>query len=135
GVREEVRQHDVVVETDAEAEAADAGPRRLLTEHDVEPEVVDAASAVPLGDGHAQEAGGPRRQEDLARHDAVALPLRVVRDDLLLQESAEAVPECLVLVLEQVAAHRVPSAVNEWQRCSSHADGPARWRGPRRRRG
>ena len=43
-------------------------------------------------------------------HDPVALPLVVVGYDLLLQEAPEAVPERLVLVVEQLAAHAsVPS--------------------------
>ena len=52
------------------------GPRDLLGDHDVEPEVVDAPAAVLLGDGHPEEPVGARGGEHLARHDARRAPTR-----------------------------------------------------------
>ena len=59
--------------------AADAGDGDLLVHRLVEPEVIDAAAAVLLGDGHAEEAALAGFGEHLARGDAVAFPAQVVR--------------------------------------------------------
>ena len=62
-VLDEVRRADVVVQRQPEPGAADAGGRQLLGEHDVEAEVVGAAAAPLLRDGHPEEpvaAGGAR---------------------------------------------------------------------------
>ena len=67
-VGQEVGQADVVVERDAEAEAADAGALALLADHEVQAEVLGAGAAVGLRHGHAEEAAAAGRGEDLARH-------------------------------------------------------------------
>ena len=85
--------------------AADAGVLQLLADHLVVAEVVDAAAAVLLRDGHAQEPGGAGGREQLAGHDARLVPLEVVRRDLPLDERAEAVAEQIVVLGELRAAH------------------------------
>ena len=73
-VAQEVGQADVVVQRDAEAEAAHARELGLLADHQVQAEVIGARTAVGLGYGHRQEAPAPGEREDLARDDAGPLP-------------------------------------------------------------
>ena len=68
-VAQEVRQADVVVQRDPQAEAADAGALGLLADHQVEAEVLRAGAAVALGHGHAEEAAAAGQREHLARDD------------------------------------------------------------------
>ena len=83
----------------------DPGPLDLLGDHQVVAEVVDAAAAVLLGHGHAQEAvlaGGWNRSRS-------TMPARshssLCGDDLGGDEPPDAVAEQIVLVVEQGAAH------------------------------
>ena len=75
-VGEEVGQADVVVQRDAEPEAADAGALALFADDEVQAEVLGARAAVGLGHGHAEEAAAAGRGEHLARHDARRAPTR-----------------------------------------------------------
>ncbi len=104
-VAQEVGQADVVVERDPETEAGDALALALFADHHVQPEVLGARAAVGLGDGHREEAAAPGRRVQLARDDALALPVHVVRDHLPLEERAEARPEVFVKVLVERASH------------------------------
>src|SRR5439155_7644494 len=107
-VAEEVGQADVVLQRDAEAERADAGPLGLLADDQVEAEVLRARAAVALGDGHAEKAARARPREHLARHDSRALPVPVaalLADHLALEKGAETSAKVLVLVLEQPPPH------------------------------
>ena len=61
----------------------DAGPLDLLGDHEVVAEVVDAAAAVLLGHGHAEEPERAGLREHLAVDDAGRLPLVVVGDELV----------------------------------------------------
>lgn len=80
--------------------------RRLLGEDHVEPEILDAGTAV--GFRHrGEQTELARLGEQLPRHDARLLPLRIVRDHLLGDERARALPEHVVVGLEQEAFHGV----------------------------
>ena len=68
GMVDEVRQAYVVVQGDAETGGVDVGALQLLGDHDVEPEVGDPATSVPLGNIHAEEPTGARRREQGAIH-------------------------------------------------------------------
>ena len=68
-------------------EAADAGERRLLADHDVEAEVINAGAAEALGDSHPDEPVPRRHRVELARHDPGALPVGVMRRDLRGEEA------------------------------------------------
>ena len=83
--------------------AAGAGAGLLLGEDHVVAEVVDPGAAVLLGDVEAEQPRLARLEPQLARHDAVLLPLVVVGDDLLLEEGPRGLAEVLVLGLEEVA--------------------------------
>ncbi len=104
-VLQEVRHADVVVQRDPEAEPAHARALDLLADHDVEAEVVHAGAPELLRHGHPQEAVVARGAEGLERHDAIGIPLLVMGDDLALQEPPEALPEVVVLGLEEGSAH------------------------------
>ncbi len=107
-VAEEVGQADVVVQGDAEADAADARALGLFADDEVQPEVLGPGAAVALRHGHPEEAAVAGAREHLAGDDARALPLAVaavLTDDLALQERAKARAEVFVEVLEQVASH------------------------------
>ena len=72
----------------------------------VEAEVVDAAAAVLLGHGHAEEAGRARLGEQLARHDAGLAPTASWCGTISRStKRAEAVAEELVVFAELMAAH------------------------------
>src|SRR5581483_1159260 len=74
-VGQEVRHGDVVVQREAEAGGGRPGPDRLLAEHGVEAEVVDATAAVLLGNGHAEEPVAAGDLEQLPRDYLVLVPL------------------------------------------------------------
>ena len=108
-VAQEVGEADVVLERHAETEAAHAGVLRLLSDDQVETEILHARAAMALGHGHSEEASTAREREHLAWHDARALPLAVaaiIAHHLALEEGAIALPEVFVHVLEQRASHR-----------------------------
>ena len=108
-VAQKVGQADVVLEGDAEAEAAHARVLRLLADDQVEAEILHPRAAIALGHGHAEEASTAREGEYLAWHDARALPLAVaaiIAHHLAFEEGAIALPEVVVNVLEQRASHR-----------------------------
>src|SRR5215468_1012041 len=94
--------HVVVYE---EAKAGGAGPGELLVHDRVVPVVGVSAAAVLLVDVDAEQPGAPRRQPDLAGHDAIALPLLVVWGYLTGDELADHVAERLVLFGEDVTSH------------------------------
>lgn len=85
---------------------SDPGARGLLDEDHAEAEVVDAGPAVLLQHRHREEAVRGRLGEELARHDARALPVGVVRGDLFGEELGEALAVVVVLGLEDPAAPR-----------------------------
>ena len=58
----------------------------------------------------------PACRVELARHDPVALPLLLVGDDLGIQEAAHALPEGLLLVVVEGAAHLVSLVSEPWSR-------------------
>ena len=93
------------MQREAEPGGADARVLQLLADHLAVAEVVDAAAAVLLGHGHAEEPGGAGGGEQLARHDARLVPLEVVRRDLPLDERPEALAEQVVVLGELRAAH------------------------------
>ena len=80
----------------------------LLGEDQVVAEVVDPRAAVLLGHAEAERAERAELREELARHDAGALPLGIVRHDLLLDERADGLAVELVVFVEQVASHAGP---------------------------
>ena len=102
---QEVRQADVVVQAQPEPRAGRPGAHDLLVQHCVEPEVGHPAATELLRDRHAEKAGRAGGGEQLPRHDAIGLPGRQLRHDLLGQESADALAEGLMLGLEQPTAH------------------------------
>ena len=104
-VLEEVRHADVVVQRDAEARARDARVSDLLDDDLVEAEVLDAEPAERLGHAHREHALLRGLREQLARHEALGLPLLVVRDDLLGEESPYGFAVVLVLGFEDRALH------------------------------
>src|SRR5690606_11042661 len=104
GVAEQVARDQIGVQ--GEADAAGPDPGQLLLQDDVVAEVADPAAAELLGDHEAEQSELAGAQPQLARHDAVGLPLRVVRHDLLLQEGAHRVAEGVALGLEQGALHQ-----------------------------
>ncbi|MCO5556213.1 hypothetical protein L7F22_009759 [Adiantum nelumboides] len=108
-VGEQVGQHDVVVQGQAEAGPCGADTQQLLADDGVEPEVLDPAAAELLGRVDAQEAVRTGGGEQLPRDGAVTFPLRLVRDDLLLDEGAERLPEVLVVGLVERALHGAAS--------------------------
>ncbi len=117
GIAREVRQADVVVQGDSEAERGDARVLRLLADHRVQAEVLRARAAEPFGDLHRQEAPGAGLLEDLARHDPGAFPLAAapgVADDLAFEEGAKARTEILVEIIEALAAHRGTLSPASW---------------------
>ena len=74
--------------------------------HQVVAEVVDAAAAVLLGHGHAEEAAGAGLGEQLAVDDAGALPRARGAGTISLSTNCRTlVAEELVLLLEDRAAH------------------------------
>src|SRR3546814_567142 len=75
----------------------------FLGEDHVVAEVVDARAAELLGDVEAEQTGLASLEPQVARHDAVLLPLVVVRGDLLLEEGACALAEGFVLGVEDLA--------------------------------
>ena len=89
----------------AEPGGVDARPLDLLGDHDVVAEVVDAAAAVLLGHGHAEEPVVAGAREQRSVDDPGVLPLLVVGDELLGDERPDAVAEQLVLVVEERPAH------------------------------
>ena len=96
------------MQRDPQPEAADARALGLLTDHEVEAEVLGARATVALGDGHTEKAAAAREREHLARHDPVALPLAVaalVAEHLALQERAKARAEVFVDVFVESAPH------------------------------
>ena len=97
----EVRRRDVVVQRDAVAGAADTGQGQFFAEDRVEAEVVASATAVFLGNGHANEAAGASLGIELARSDSFFLPTEIVGRDLLGDESAETLSEREVVVFVQ----------------------------------
>jgi len=70
------------MQSDAQAGSTDAGVRKLFGNDLVEAEVIDSPTAELLGDLHAEKAIGTRRCVDLARCDARALPVHVLRSNL-----------------------------------------------------
>jgi len=92
---QEIRQDDF--ELGAHGRQGDERLRRLLLHHHVVPVVGLAATAVLLGNGHAKHPERPHLLEDLARHAAALFPLRVVRNDFLVDEVAAQLPERLVV--------------------------------------
>src|SRR5690606_38661256 len=64
-----------------------------------------ARAAVLLRDRHAEHPQRPHQLERLAGHPSGLLPVRVVRDDFLLDEVAGQFPERLVVVGEDFTAH------------------------------
>ena len=74
------------------------GVADLLGHDRPEAEVVGATAAVLLVDGDAEEAVLAGLEPDAARRDLVALPLLVVRHDLVVEPAAERRAELLVLV-------------------------------------
>src|SRR3712207_1238568 len=99
----QVGPRDVVVQAEADARGAD--PHELLVEDRLVAEVAHAPAAEALLHVGAEEALRAGRGPDLARHDAVALPLVVEGDDVLLGPRPDRLPEVLVLGLVQGSAH------------------------------
>ena len=93
----EVGQTDVVVQRDPETAAGDAGHQHLLPDDLVEAEIVDPEPPVALGHLHGEHALVRRLGEQLAGHDLLALPLEVMRDDLLGDEAGDGLAEVDVL--------------------------------------
>src|SRR5205823_3278573 len=111
-VGQEVGEADVVLEGDAEPEAAHTRPLRLFADHHVEAEVLRACAAVGLRDRHPEESAASREREHPARDDPRALPFAVaalLADHLALEEGAKAGAEVLVHLLEQRAPHAARS--------------------------
>ena len=118
----QVRRDDVVVQREAEPARARAGD--LLGDDPLEAQVGRPAAAVLLGDVHGEQAGLPGGQPDVPADVALLLPLRVVRDGLLLQEVPDHLPEVGVLVGEDRSLHRVAPPLGTCGRpCGS--SGPA----------
>ena len=114
-VAQEVGETDVVVQRDAQPEAADAGALALFADHEVQAEVLRARAAVRFGHRHAEEAPLAGEGEDLAGHDARALPFAVaslLAEHLALQKSAKARAEVFVDILEQAAPHAAPDTTD-----------------------
>ncbi len=106
GEREEVGEADVGVQRDAEAGGADARVLQLLADHLVVAEVVDAAAAVLLGHGHAEEPRGARRWRTArAARCPASFHSRWWGVDLPLDERPEALAEQVVILGELRAAH------------------------------
>ena len=76
---------------DEEARPARADPPKLLEHDDIE-QIVEAEAAIFFRHGAAEQALLAGLQPELARNDALLLPLRVVGDDLLLDEAADRWP-------------------------------------------
>ena len=92
-VVQQVGNDDVVVQREGRARGERAA---LLLDQDGAVEEVDAGAAVLLGHGHAQKPLRARLAPQLARHDAVLLPLHVKGRDFLLEEPPAGVAEHLV---------------------------------------
>ena len=103
--RQEVGQADVVVQGPAQPGGVDARTLDLLGDDQVVAEVVDAAPAMLVGRGHAEEAVGAGAGEQRPVDHAGPLPLVVVGRHLGGDEARDAVPEQLVLVVEEGALH------------------------------
>jgi len=88
-----------------ESGAAGADPALFLGDDDVVTEVVDTRSAVLLGYVEAEQPGFAGLEPELARHDAVGIPLLAVGLDFLFHEGPDGPAEVFVFGLEQVT-HR-----------------------------
>ena len=77
--------------------------------------VLDPRAAVALGHAHRREAHRRGFRVELARHDALAFPVHVVRAHLLGQEAPEALAIVVLLVGEQRPAHQ-PSCSSSTRR-------------------
>ena len=120
----QVGADDVVVQP--EADPARADPGQLLVEDGVVAEVAHAAAAEPLVHVHAEQALRATGEPDLARHDAVLLPLVVERRDVLLRPGPHHLAELVVLGLVQGVAHGGQSAAAGASRIRRRADaGPS----------
>ena len=96
-VLEEVGDGDVVVEREPEARRANAGHLDLLSSDGVEAEVRHATTAELLGDVEGEEAVAASIGEELSWDDARLVPLKVVRDDLVVHPRPEGLAELVVL--------------------------------------
>ena len=74
-----------------------------LLEHDDIKQVVETQSAVFLGHGAAEEPLLARLEPQLARHDPVVLPLRMIGRDFVLDEATDGLAPNLVLFAKQGA--------------------------------
>jgi hypothetical protein len=86
--REEVGRQMSLVEGQAQPGAAGGGVASSSPRIRVEAEVFDAPTGVPLGDVHAQGAGGVGGGEQLPGHDPCLFPVQERGQDLLLHEGA-----------------------------------------------
>src|SRR3712207_9492887 len=82
-----------------------ADPHELLVEDRLVAEVADAAPAEALLHVRAEQSLRTGRGPDLAGHDAVALPLVVEGDDVLLGPRPDRLPEVLVPGLVEGSPH------------------------------
>ena len=107
-IGQEVGQHDVVVQGNAQAHTVAAGQMDLLVDHDVIAKIVHSTAAQLLGHRHAQEAQLAGLGEQGPVDDAVGFPLLEVGHDLVGHESPSRHPELLVIVGVERTGHAVP---------------------------
>jgi hypothetical protein len=106
-VGEEVGETDVVVERDLHARPSGSRRGELFADDRVVSEVVDTASSVLLGNGHAEKAAPTRLAERRLVDDAGLLPFLSVGEDLGGDEVAKTLPKEVVLRVEDGALHAV----------------------------
>ena len=105
GQVQEIRLADVVVQDQTETRAGDSGMHDLLSEYRIEPEIRHSAAAELLRDRHSEKPSRARGGEQLSGHDSLGFPGFQMGRHLLGQKCPNALPESLMISIEQLAAH------------------------------
>ena len=100
---DEVRQHDVVVQSHAVGATDDTGHADLFGHHCCKAVVVGSAATELLGNRETKESVSSGFEPNLAGHEAIALPLLMVRNDLVVEPRSKGGAELIVVVVEQGA--------------------------------
>ena len=106
-VREQVRQHPVVLQVEREPQGQVARAHELLVHHAAEAVVGEPHALVVLRDGQPEQPGLRGLVPDATVHHVLGVPLRVVRGHLALVELAGHRAELLVLFVVEAVDHGV----------------------------